>query len=626
MNGDQPMSVETASVEAVDHTAPDEVQDGFAASNHNHEPVVSEAPAPTPEPEPTPEPVIAELPAVEDPPVVEAVASPVLEAPAVETPATVETPVVAAAEATPPAEPVIELGVTGAVPEPLAAEVESSLTITPEPESSVTAESSSTDAAVPAKRKFQLNPTVSPEDLRAVPTYGSSEPAHAGAPDSSLTAVSERFLQPPPSGPVELPKDATIEAELEAEISAAMEGTMSAPAATPEANIDHSAGATPLTEDQLEPGAKLKAKVQSVTADNVFCDIGFRSPGVLPAKQFPQGKQPREGEEFLVVVDKHDTEHGVVLVSLPKATRRPRGNWEELAVGQVVECVVNKTNKGGLEVTVSNMRAFLPASQVDVGFVSSLDPYVGQRFAVQITEVNAAKRNLVVSRRALVIQERKELAATFWEHVEVGQQFAGKVKTLKDYGAFVDLGGVDGFLHVGEMSWTRIKHPADLLQEGQAIDVVVLSLDREKHKIGLGMRQLAQNPWNLAVDKYAVSTTVSGRVTRTTDFGAFIELEPGVEGLIHISELDHRRVKRVGEVLNVGQEVQAQVLEVNPERQRISLSLKALKAKPEEPKDEDLSPGKGQSYERKRKEPLRGGTGGNGGGGLFGNPTDFTGR
>lgn len=466
-----------------------------------------------------------------------------------------------------------------------------------------------------ARRKVQLNPTLGDEDLRAVPTY---------APEAGSESLAASYLQPPSGGPVELPKSADLEAQLEAEISAAMAGTMSAPAVSAEGASDTlQPGAIPLTEDQLEPGAKLKAKVQSVTAENVFCDVGLRCPGLLPVKQFPPGKQPHEGEEFLVVMDKFDAENGVVLISLPKATRRPKGNWEELSVGQVVECVVAKTNKGGLEVTVGGMRAFLPASQVDVGFVSSLDGYVGQRFPVQVTEVNPAKRNLVVSRRVLVIQERKEAAATFWEKVEVGQQYSGKVKTLKDYGAFIDLGGVDGFLHVGEMSWTRIKHPSDLLQEGQAVDVVILSLDREKQKIGLGLRQLAQNPWNLAVDKYAVGTTVSGKVTRTTDFGAFIELEQGVEGLIHISELDHRRVKRVGEVLNVGQEVQAQVLEVNPERQRISLSLKALKEKPEEPKDEDLAPSKGQTYDRKRKEPLRGGTGGSGGGGLFGNPTDF---
>ncbi|HTN02542.1 MAG TPA: S1 RNA-binding domain-containing protein, partial [Planctomycetaceae bacterium] len=220
-----------------------------------------------------------------------------------------------------------------------------------------------------------------------------------------------------------------------------------------------------------------------------------------------------------------------------------------------------------------------------------------------------------------VIAERKELAQGFWEKVEVGQQLPGRVKTIKDYGAFIDLGGVDGFLHVGEMSWTRIKHPSEAVQEGQQVDVVILSLDREKEKIGLGMRQLAQNPWVSAVDKYPVGRTVTGKVSRATDFGAFIELEPGVEGLVHISELDHRRVKKVTDVLTVGQDVQVQVLEVAPDRQRISLSLKALKEKPESEKPKEEEPV--VPYERKRKEPLRGGTGGNGGGGLFGNPTDF---
>lgn len=256
--------------------------------------------------------------------------------------------------------------------------------------------------------------------------------------------------------------------------------------------------------------------------------------------------------------------------------------------------------------------------------MASLDTYVGQKFPVQVTEVNPAKRNLVVSRKAIVVQERKEAAAVFWQKAEVGQQYNGRVKTVKDYGAFVDIGGVDGFLHVGEMSWTRIRHPSEVVQEGQTVDVIVLSLDRDQEKIGLGMRQLAQNPWAEAVDKYAVGRNVTGKVTRATDFGAFIELEPGVEGLVHISELDHRRVRKVTDVLTVGQEVQVQVLEVAPDRQRISLSLKALKEKPEEPKDEDLSPGKGQQYERKRKEPLRGGTSGSAGSsGLFGDPNSY---
>jgi small subunit ribosomal protein S1 len=485
-------------------------------------------------------------------------------------------------------------------------------------------------AEEPPRRRVQLNPTATPEQLRPIPRYGDSSeapiaapPAVTGAATDTITAVSAAIVAPP-SAPVALPpKDAPLEADLEAEINAALAGTVAAPTASGAPAAPSTLPPVPASEEDLVAGAQLKAKVQSVSAENVFCDVGFRVPGILPVRQFPQGKHPREGEEFLVIVDKFDSENGVIQVNLPKATRRPKGNWEELSVGQIVECYVNKTNKGGLEVTVSNMRAFLPASQVDLGFVSSLETYVGQKFPVQITEVNPSKRNLVVSRRVLLIQERKEAAAQFWQTVEVGQQFTGTVKTIKDYGAFIDLGGVDGFLHVGEMSWTRIKHPSDILQDGAQVDVVILSLDREKQKIGLGMRQLAQNPWSLAADKYAVGRTVSGKVTRITDFGAFVELEPGVEGLIHISELDHRRVKRVADVLAVGQEVHAQVLEVTPERQRISLSLKALKEKPEAPKDEDLAPGKGQAYDRKRKEPLRGGTGSSASGGLFGNPSDF---
>ena len=269
-------------------------------------------------------------------------------------------------------------------------------------------------------------------------------------------------------------------------------------------------------------------------------------------------------------------------------------------------------------------RSFQPVRSIlGFDFRNRSESFVGQKLTVQITELNPAKRNLVVSRRAVMIAERKELAGAFWEKVEVGQQYSGTVKTIKDYGVFIDLGGADGFLHIGEMSWTRVKHPSEVLQEGQQCEVVVLSLDREKQKIGLGMRQLSHNPWGSVENTYSVGKEVTGKITRTTDFGAFVELEPGVEGLIHISEMDHQRIRKVTDVVTVGQEIRAQVLEVAPDRQRISLSMKALKQKPEKPKDEDLAPSKGESYERKRKEPLRGGTTAAGGGGLFGNPGDF---
>lgn len=480
--------------------------------------------------------------------------------------------------------------------------------------------------AVVAKRERRprLNPTVDPGHAVAVPSIIESAPM---GPDG-VTPVVAVAPPPPPSEPVELPPaKLSMDADLEQELEAAMAGQMTSPT-TPPAGAQtptpqSAVSDVPESEDQLEAGTKLKAKVQSVTADDVFCEVGFRSPGVLPARQFPQGKQPRVGEEFLVVVEKYDPENSVILVNLPKATRRAKGNWEELTVGQVVDCMVTKVNKGGLEVNIGPLRAFLPASQVDLGFSPALETFVGKKLTVQITEVNPAKRNLVVSRRVILIEERKELAVNFWQQVEVGQQYTGTVKTIKDYGAFVDLGGADGFLHIGEMSWTRVKHPSEVLQEGVQVEVVVLSLDREKQKIGLGMRQLAHNPWAGVEDRYPTGKNVTGRVTRVSDFGAFVELETGVEGLIHISELDHQRVRKVTDVVNVGQEIEMQVLEVLVDRQRISLSLKALKQKPEKPKDEDMAPSQGQQYERKRKEPLRGGTSKDGGGGLFGNPGDF---
>ena len=471
-------------------------------------------------------------------------------------------------------------------------------------------------------RRARLNPTIDPNQSRAVPSL-----TPLPLTEEQVVAASEpAFFAPPapPTDPVEVPPaQMEIDADLEKELEAAMAGQMTAPTSPP-AGVGSAASSVtelPTSEDQLENGMKLKAKVQSVTPDDVFCEVGYRCPGVLPARQFPQGKQPHVGEEFLVIVEKYDTENGVILVNLPRATRKVKGNWDELSVGQVVECTVNKTNKGGLEVSIGTMRAFLPASQVELGFAPALETFVGQKLTVRVTEVNPAKRNLVVSRRVILIQERKEAAATFWPKVDVGQQYTGVVKTIKDYGAFVDLGGADGFLHIGEMSWTRVKHPSEVLQEGGQVEVVVLSLDREKQKIGLGMRQLARNPWSDVESRYSSGKTVSGKVTRLTDFGAFVELEQGVEGMIHISELDHKRVNRVNDVLTVGQEVQVQVLEVAVDRQRISLSLKALKEKPEAPKSAEPEPTPPPA--RKRSEPLRGGKTANPGGGLFGNPNDF---
>ncbi len=327
-----------------------------------------------------------------------------------------------------------------------------------------------------------------------------------------------------------------------------------------------------------------------------------------------------------MIIDSPDAD-GLIKGRIPRARHKAGGNWDALAVGQIVDCVVAAVNKGGLQVTVSNLRAFLPASQVEMGFAGNLEAYVGQKFPVQITEVNPKKRNLVVSRRALLQAERAEGEGEFWAKVEVGQDYKGTVKTLKDYGAFVNIGPVDGFLHIGEISWSRINHPKDVLTEGQEIDVKILKLDGEKKRISLGMKQLAQNPWQSAQEQYAQGRTVSGKVTRLTDFGAFIELEPGLEGMVHISELAWRRVGSVGEILKVGETRDFQVVEVDTKRKRVSLSLKALEKRPEPPKPErteESEPAAPPEPRKPRNPNLRGGTGSSSGTGLFGNPSDFS--
>jgi small subunit ribosomal protein S1 len=494
-----------------------------------------------------------------------------------------------------------------------------------------------------ARRKLQLRPTpVGDMEARGIPSQGDSSgavpspagpvaiPAHDDQEveaelNRAVSQVTADAVATPPeasSEPVEIPQQESIDATLEAAIEAAM-------AAGTEASAGGDATPVPATDiDQLQPGQKLSGVVQSVSGDSVFVDFGLRLSGAVPFRQFDVKTPPQVGDTLELVFDRVNEAEGLILANRPRGTTQVRGDWDAIAPDQVVECVVSKTNKGGLEVLVSRLRGFIPASQVELGFVADLQGYVGQKLRVRVTEVNPAKRKLVLSRKALLAEEREAARAELLNEIKPDQVRTGRVKTIKDYGAFVDLGGMDGFLPVAQMSWVRIGHPSEVLQEGQEIEVKVLSIDREKNRISLGMRQLAPNPWRTAEEKYAKGSTVNGRVTRVEAFGAFVELEPGVEGLVHISELDHRRVNRVTEVLNVGDLAEVQVIEVDPKKKRISLSTKALKAKPEpveKPKDEELAPGKGQAYERKRKEPLKGGTGDpKQRGGLFGNPRDFS--
>lgn len=493
------------------------------------------------------------------------------------------------------------------------------------------------------KRRVRLNPTFDPQRVKPIPSLAGAEtgsetpPAAAEAStkstevtdDASMSTAPEAApVEPEPARlpkapPVEIPTQSNLDAEMEAEIAAALEsGEIGVTSTSPESPVaveGEEAPAAPATLETATEGTKLSGTIQSVHEDNVFLDFGWRLSGVVSLRQFSPKKPPVVGEKVDVVVEKVDEEEGLIACRLPRGTSRISGDWHAITPGQIVDCLVTKTNKGGLDITVGNLRGFMPASQADLTYVADLQTFVGQKLRAKVTEVNPARRRLVVSRRQLLQEERSVAEQELMTHLEVGQTVPGRVKTIKDYGAFVDIGGVDGFLHIGQMSWVRINHPSEVLSEGQQVEVKVLSIDSDKKKISLGMRQLSANPWANVEAKYAKGTTVTGKVTRTEQFGAFVELEPGVEGLVHISELDYKRVRAVTDVLSVGQMAEVQVLEVDPQKKRVSLSVKALKAKPEEPAPAPAV----EAPKYVRKDGLKGGIGGDVKGGLFGDPNKF---
>ncbi|MCA8985237.1 MAG: S1 RNA-binding domain-containing protein [Planctomycetaceae bacterium] len=548
------------------------------------------------------------------------------------------------ATATPPLEPAAETGETPAeagIPQvamaaeleaptaelPVAETVEAACAETPgiQVEQPVSPGESVPEAA-PA-RKIQLNPTRASTEAKAVPSIPQPEQPEPRGVDVAQSAPSAEAV--PSRGPVEIPKLDQLDDELESQLNAAMQASQLAPAAA-SADSQAPTPGMPLDETELEPGTKLKGTVESIDEENILVDIGYRASGVLSRRHFAEGKLPEIGSKLEVVVETIKPAEGIVQLGLLRSAHRASSDWDTLVVGQTIECSVQKTNKGGLEVQVGQLRGFMPAGQVDLYFIGDLEPFVGQKLLARVTDVNPKKRNLVLSRRALLQEERDASEAEAWERLAVGDQCTGTVKTLKDYGAFIDIGGVDGLLHVRELSWTRVNHPSDVLQAGQQVDVKILSLDREKKKISLGMKQLVTNPWDYAEQKYPKNTVVRGLVKKVTEFGAFVEIEPGLEGLVHISELDYRRVNHVQEVLKEGQEAEAQVLEINKNKRRISLSVKALKQKPG-PSPEELAAEQASAAEDqlrreadlKRRQTLKGGTGTGKGGGLFGNPADY---
>jgi small subunit ribosomal protein S1 len=347
--------------------------------------------------------------------------------------------------------------------------------------------------------------------------------------------------------------------------------------------------------------------VLRVHGADVFLELpGGRSEGLLPLLQFPEGP-PALGTEVEVNIEGYDRANGLLILTRRGAA--VHADWSSVAEGMVVEARITGTNKGGLEVDVNGIRGFMPISQIDLYRVEQPEQFINQRLRCVVSDVNPAERNLVVSRRALLEREREENREKLWQELAEGQVRTGIVRSVKDFGAFVDLGGADGLLHVSEMSWTRVQDATKVVEPGQSIKVVVLKIDHEKRKLSLGLKQLQESPWDNIGEKYHVGTAVSGKVTRLMEFGAFVELEPGVEGLIHISELSPNRVRRVKDIVQPEQVVQVMVLSVDPAQRRISLSLKAALPKEAPPPEEEEEEEVEIKPRKPRTTPLRGGVG-----------------
>jgi len=326
----------------------------------------------------------------------------------------------------------------------------------------------------------------------------------------------------------------------------------------------------------------IKGRILNVVGDDVLVDIGYKSEGVVPKNDFVRAEELEPGREIEVFLESVEDESGVIVLSKQKADKI-RG-WERIITekkeGDVISGRVIRKIKGGLLVDVG-VPVFLPASQVDVRRVEDIGELLGKTVECKILKIDEKRMNIIVSRRKLIEEQRAEARKKLLEEIEEGQVRRGVVKNIADFGAFVDLGGIDGLLHVTDISWSRVHHPSEVVKLEQEIQVKVLKVDRVTERIALGLKQLQPNPWERVVAKYSVGQKIKGKVVNLMPYGAFVELEPGVEGLVHISEMSWtRRINHPSEVLQPGQEVEVVILAIEKDKQELSLGLKQAEANP----------------------------------------------
>ncbi|PQJ30146.1 30S ribosomal protein S1 [Rubritalea profundi] len=332
---------------------------------------------------------------------------------------------------------------------------------------------------------------------------------------------------------------------------------------------------------EFKEGTIVNGTIIDIRPQVILVDIGYKSEGAIPTAEF-EDEEIEVGDGVEVLLMKLEDDAGMVVLSKEKAAHKQ--NWEKIVKvyedGGLVKGKVKSVVKGGLMVNVG-VEAFLPGSQVDIIPPKDLTEYVGKVFEFKIVKVNDERKNIVLSRREVIEAERAELRQQFLQTVTVGDKVEGLVKNITDFGAFVDLQGMDGLLHITDMSWGRISHPSEMVHIGQSIEVQILDVDREKERVSLGIKQMLDNPWADIEAKYPISQEVKGKVTKLLPYGAFVEIERGVEGLVHVSELSWvKRITRPSDVLELGQEITAVVLGISIEEQKISLGVRQLEENP----------------------------------------------
>lgn len=353
-------------------------------------------------------------------------------------------------------------------------------------------------------------------------------------------------------------------------------------------------------QDALKHGVKrfavgeiVKGTIIEIRPKEVLVDIGYKSEGSIPAIEFEDINALKVGDQIDVLIERLEDKDGMVVLSHEKAEFKK--NWDRILTicneGGKIAGKVKSVVKGGLMVNIG-VEAFVPASHIDIVTPKNLQDYVGKTFEFKVVKINQERQNVVLSRRELIEQERAERRAKLLAEMMPGDIRKGTVKNITDFGAFIDLNGIDGLLHITDMSWGRINHPSEMLKIGQEIDVVVLDVNREKERVSLGLKQKMPNPWDQIESKYPVGTRVKGKVVNVVPYGAFVELEPGVEGLVHVTELSWtKRIAKASDVLKAGQEIEAVVLGINRDEQKISLGIRQLEPNPWDTADQKYPPG-----------------------------------